>query len=238
MSNIAVIMAGGRGSRLGSLTDECPKPMLRVGGRPILETILLNLREFDIDHVYLAVNYRAEMIEDFFGDGSAHDLRIDYLRERERLGTAGALGMLPSRPDKRFIVMNGDVLTKVNVTDLLAFHGRVGAIATMCVRQHDFQVPFGVVAVEGQSVLRIDEKPVRRDFVNAGLYVLDPIALDSIAPRTYLDMTTLLNSLIAAGHRAAAFPVSEYWLDVGRHADFERANGEFPNEFAHRVVSS
>jgi NDP-sugar pyrophosphorylase family protein len=237
MSIMAVIMAGGRGTRLGALTDECPKPMLRIGGRPILETILLNLREYGIEQVYLAVNYRAEMIEDYFGDGSRVGMRVDYLRERERLGTAGALSLLPSRPSETFVVMNGDVLTKVNVTQLLEFHRRASAVATMCVRQHDFHVPFGVVAVEGGNVLRIDEKPVRRDFVNAGLYAMEPVALDSVAAGTYLDMTTLLNSLIAAGHRAAAFPVSEYWLDVGQHADFERANGEFPNEFAHRVVS-
>ena len=234
---MAVIMAGGRGTRLGALTDECPKPMLRVGGRPILETIILNLREFDVDQVYLAVNYRAEMIEDYFGDGSKLGVSIDYLRERERLGTAGALGMLPSRPKESFVVMNGDVLTKVNVTHLLDFHHSERAVATMCVRQHDFHVPFGVVAVDGGRVLRIDEKPVRRDFVNAGLYALAPKVLDSVAQGEYLDMTTLLNSLIAGGHRAAAFPVSEYWLDVGRHADFERANGDFPNEFAHRVVT-
>ena len=234
---MAVIMAGGRGTRLGALTDECPKPMLRIGGRPILETILLNLREYGIEQVYLAVNYRAEMIEDYFGDGTRVGMHVDYLRERERLGTAGALSLLPRRPSETFVVMNGDVLTKVNVTQLLDFHRRASAVATMCVRQHDFHVPFGVVAVEGANVLRIDEKPVRRDFVNAGLYAMEPLALDSVEPGAYLDMTTLLNSLIAAGHRAAAFPVSEYWLDVGQHADFERANGEFPNEFAHRVVS-
>jgi NDP-sugar pyrophosphorylase family protein len=234
---MAVIMAGGRGTRLGALTDECPKPMLRVGGRPILETIILNLREYDVGQVYVAVNYRAEMIEDYFGDGSKLGLSIDYLRERERLGTAGALGMLPARPKDSFVVMNGDVLTKVNVTQLLEFHRNSRAAATMCVRQHDFQVPFGVVAVDGNQVMGIDEKPVRRDFVNAGLYALEPSVLDSVGPGQYLDMTTLLNSLIAAGNRAVAFPVSEYWLDVGRHADFERANGDFPNEFAHRVVT-
>jgi NDP-sugar pyrophosphorylase family protein len=237
MTNVAVIMAGGRGTRLGALTDECPKPMLRIGGRPILETILLNLAEYGISRIYLAVNYRAEMIEDYFGDGSRIGMRIEYLREQERLGTAGALSLMPSRPTETFVVMNGDVLTKVNVNDLVEFHRRGSAVVTMCVRQHDFHVPFGVVAVDGDTVLRIEEKPVRRDFVNAGLYALEPIALDSVAPQTYLDMPTLLNGLIAAGHRAAAFPVKEYWLDVGQHSDFERANGDFPNEFAHRLVT-
>jgi NDP-sugar pyrophosphorylase family protein len=230
-------MAGGRGSRLGALTEECPKPMLRIGGRPILETILLNLAEYGISRVYLAVNYRAGMIEDYFGDGSRIGMSIEYLRERERLGTAGALSLLPTRPRETFVVMNGDVLTKVNVNHLLEFHRRLSAVATMCVRQHDFQMPFGVVSVNGESVLAIEEKPIRRDFVNAGLYAIEPIALNSVAAGTYLDMPTLLNGLIAAGHRTAAFPVSEYWLDVGQHSDFERANGDFPSEFAHRVVT-
>jgi len=234
--NIAVIMAGGLGTRLGPLTRECPKPMLRVGGRPILETILLNLAEYGISRAYLAVNYRAEMIEEYFGDGSGIGMQISYLRERERLGTAGALGLLPARPGETFIVMNGDVLTKVNVNHLLEFHKRVGATATMCVREHDSQVPFGVVALDGDRVVAIQEKPIRRDFVNAGLYAIEPTALDFVPSAGHFDMPSLFNALIDAGHATAAFPVREYWLDIGHHADYERANGDFPSEFAHRMV--
>jgi dTDP-glucose pyrophosphorylase len=234
--NIAVIMAGGLGSRLGPLTRECPKPMLRVGGRPILETILLNLAEYGISHVYLAVNYRADMVEDYFGDGKSVGMRIEYLRERERLGTAGALGLLPVRPAETFIVMNGDVLTKVNVNHLLEFHKRVRAVATMCVREHDSQVPFGVVALEGDRVVAIQEKPIRRDFVNAGLYAIEPLALDHVPAGDHFDMPSLFSALIDRGHATAAFPVREYWLDIGHHADFERANGDFPSEFGHRMV--
>ena len=234
--NIAVVMAGGLGSRLGPLTRECPKPMLRVGGRPILETILLNLAEYGITRAYIAVNYRADMIEDYFGDGRGIGMRIDYLRERERLGTAGALGLLPARPPETFIVMNGDVLTKVNVNHLLEFHKRVNAVATMCVREHDSQVPFGVVALEGDRVVAIQEKPIRRDFVNAGLYAIEPTALDFVPSGRNFDMPSLFSALIDRGHATAAFPVREYWLDIGHHADYERANGDFPSEFAHRMV--
>ena len=234
--NLAVIMAGGLGTRLGPLTRECPKPMLRVGGRPILETILLNLAEYGISRAYLAVNYRAEMIEEYFGDGSGIGMEINYLRERERLGTAGALALLPTRPSETFIVMNGDVLTKVNVNHLLEFHKRVGATATMCVREHDSQVPFGVVALEGDRVVAIQEKPIRRDFVNAGLYAIEPEALDFVPAGEHFDMPSLFNALIDARHATAAFPVREYWLDIGHHADYERANGDFPSEFAHRMV--
>ena len=234
--NIAVIMAGGLGTRLGPLTRECPKPMLRVGGRPILETILLNLAEYGISRVYLAVNYRAEMIEEYFGDGSGIGMEISYLRERQRLGTAGALALLPTRPSETFIVMNGDVLTKVNVNHLLEFHKRVGATATMCVREHDSQVPFGVVALDGDRVVAIQEKPIRRDFVNAGLYAIEPEALDFVPAAEHFDMPSLFNALIDARRATAAFPVREYWLDIGHHADYERANGDFPSEFAHRMV--
>ena len=235
--NVAVVMAGGLGSRLGSLTRECPKPMLRVGGRPILETILLNLAEYGISHVYLAVNYRAEVIEDYFGDGAGVGMRLEYLRERERLGTAGALSLLPERPVETFVVMNGDVLTKVNINHLLEFHRRVGPAATMCVREHDSQVPFGVVAIQGHRVVAIQEKPVRRDFVNAGLYALEPSTLDYVPAGSYFDMPSLFTALIEGGHSTAAFPVREYWLDIGQHADFERAHGDFPTEFGHRVVA-
>lgn len=235
--NVAVVMAGGLGSRLGPLTRECPKPMLRVGGRPILETILLNLAEYGISQVYLAVNYRAELIEEYFGDGAGVGMSIQYLRERERLGTAGALSLLPERPTETFIVMNGDVLTKVNINHLLEFHRRVTPAATMCVREYDSQVPFGVVAIQGHHVVAIQEKPVRRDFVNAGLYALEPWTLDLVPQGQYFDMPSLFTSLIERRHATAAFPVREYWLDIGHHADFERAHGDFPSEFGHRMVA-
>lgn len=234
--NIAVIMAGGLGSRLGDLTRECPKPMLRIGGRPILETILLNLAEYGISRVFLAVNYRADVIEDYFGDGTVVGMQIEYLRERERLGTAGALSLLPSRPAETLIVMNGDVLTKVNVNQLLGFHERVRPMATMCVREHDFQVPFGVVSLAGHEIVEIQEKPIRRDFVNAGLYAIEPSALDYVPAGEFFDMPSLFSALIEARHPTAAFPIREYWLDIGQYADFERANGDFANEFSHRMV--
>lgn len=235
-ANVAVVMAGGLGTRLGTLTQDCPKPMLRIGGRPILETILLNLAEYGITHAYLAVNYRADMIEGYFGDGARIGVKIDYLRERERLGTAGALSLLPERPSDTIVVMNGDVLTKINVNHLLEFHCRVSPAATMCVREHNSQSPFGVVSIDGDHVVAIQEKPIRSEFVNAGLYAIEPRALDFIPRNEYFDMPSLFNALIENGHRTAAFPVREYWLDIGHHADLDRASGDFAHEFGHRVL--
>jgi dTDP-glucose pyrophosphorylase len=230
--NWVVLMAGGLGSRLRPLTDECPKPMLKVGNKPLLETIVESFVDSGFHRFYLSVNYMADMIRDHFGDGSRWGVEIRYLEEDRRLGTAGALSLLPERPSAPIIVMNGDVLTKVNFRQLLDFHGDHKAMATMCVREYDFQVPYGVVRIDGHRVLTIDEKPVQRFFVNAGIYVLAPDALEAIPRGEFFDMPTLFEKLIGQGGEAAVFPVREYWLDIGHLADYERANGEFCTVFA------
>jgi dTDP-glucose pyrophosphorylase len=230
--NDVVIMAGGLGKRMGSLTDECPKPLLRVGGKPVLETILTNFLQYGFKNFYFSVNYKAEMIEEYFGDGSAWGAKIDYLREDRKLGTAGALGLMGEKPTRPTIVMNGDLLTKVNVQQLLEFHRHQKADLTVCVREHEFQVPFGVVRIDDNAIVGIDEKPVQRFFVNAGIYVLEPHVWELIPKGESLDMPDLFGRLIERKRYIAAFPLREYWLDIGRRADFERANGDYAEEFA------
>jgi dTDP-glucose pyrophosphorylase len=231
-TNRVVLMAGGLGSRLRPLTNECPKPMLKVGGKPLLETILENFIEHGFSHFYIAVNYMAEVIKSYFGDGSKWGVDISYLDEDQRLGTAGALSLLPEKPTDPLIVMNGDLLTKVNFSQLLGFHIEHNAQATMCVREYDFQVPYGVVKIDKHRIIGIDEKPTQRFFVNAGIYVLEPSTLDLIFPNTFFDMPSMFEILIEKQKETAVFPVREYWLDIGHMADFDRANGEYMAVFA------
>lgn len=229
--NWVVLMAGGLGSRLSPLTDECPKPMLRVGNKPLLETILENFIEYGFHRFYISVNYMADVVKAYFGDGSRWGVDICYLHEDQRLGTAGALSLLPQRPTEALLVMNGDVLTKVNFKQLLDFHSGHDAQATMCVREYDFQIPYGVVKIDNHRIAGIDEKPVQRFFVNAGIYVLEPAALDFILKGCYFDMPTLLEKLIEQKKETAVFPIREYWLDIGQLSDYDRANGDFMRVF-------
>ena len=229
--NWVVLMAGGLGTRLKPLTDEIPKPLLKVGGKPILETILENFLEYGFTRFYISVNYRAELIEEYFGNGSRWGAEIQYLREDRKLGTAGALGLLPARPAAPVLVMNGDLLTKVNFQQLLDFHLEHRAQGTMCVREYDFQVPYGVVKLDKHRIYSIEEKPVQRFFVNAGIYVLEPDVLDLIPKNAYFDMPTLFEKLVEQQKETAVFPIREYWLDIGRIDDFERAKGEFGEVF-------
>lgn len=229
--NIVVLMAGGLGTRLRPLTHECPKPLLKVGNKPILETILLNFIEHGFYRFYLSVNYKADMIKEYFGDGSRWNVEIRYLHEEKSLGTAGALSLLPEVPDAPFFVMNGDLLTKVNFGQLLDFHRTHRAYATMCVREYDHQVPYGVVRLNRHQLLGIEEKPVQRFFVNAGIYVLEPDTLSLIPENDFFDMPSLFELLVQQEKQTIAFPIREYWLDIGRLADFERANLEFAEVF-------
>ncbi len=230
--NLVVLMAGGLGSRLSPLTNECPKPLLKIGSKPILETILESFTETGFRKFYITVNYKAEMVEEYFGDGEKWGVEIHYIREEKSLGTAGALGLLPEKPVRPLIIMNGDVLTKVNFGQLLDFHRQHQAQATMCVRDYDFQIPYGVAKMEKHRLTRIDEKPLQRYFVNAGIYVLDPEVLELIPKNDYYDMTDLFSKLMEYKCETAGFPLREYWIDVGRISDFERANGEFARIFS------
>lgn len=225
--NWVVLMVGGLGSRLRPLTDACPKPMLRIGGRPILESILESFLEQGFRRFYFSVNYMAEVIKEYFGDGSKWGARIEYLHETERLGTAGALSLLPEKPKAPLVVMNGDLITKANFVAMLDFHLENKAAATMAVREYDLQVPYGVVKVNGAKITAIEEKPVHRFFVNGGIYVLEGEALDIIPPNTFFDMPSFFQDLESRGRTAAAYPLREYWLDIGRLEEYERAQREW-----------
>lgn len=228
--NEVVIMAGGLGMRLKPLTDATPKPMLPIGGQPILATIIDRFASHGFRRFHLAVNYERQQIKDYFGDGSSRGVTIGYLEEDTKLGTAGALSLLPVKPTAPLFVMNGDILTRVNFLHLMNFHRDSRAKATMAVREFSIQVPYGVVdSDENHRVERIVEKPVHRVFVNAGIYVLDPEAVAEIEPGVALDMPTLLERLLPRG--VQSFPVHEYWIDIGRADDFERAKSEYGETF-------
>jgi dTDP-glucose pyrophosphorylase len=230
--NWIVLMAGGLGSRLSPLTDNCPKPMLKIGDKPLLETILEKFIEDGFYRFFISVNYLAEVVKSHFGDGSRWHVEIVYLHETERLGTAGALSLLPGTPEQPLLVMNGDVLTKVNFHQLLDFHESHAAAATMCVREYEFQVPYGVVTTDAHRIVSIDEKPVQQFFVNAGIYAIAPEMLSRIPAKQFFDMPTLFSEAINAGQETAVFPLREYWMDIGHVADLHRANGEYREFFA------
>lgn len=230
--NWVVLMAGGLGSRLRPLTDDCPKPMLKVGDKPLLQTILEKFIDDGFHRFYISVNYMADRIIEHFGDGRQWGVEIAYLHETQRLGTAGALSLLPSVPTEPLLVMNGDLLTKVNFRQLLDFHIDHRSEATMCVREYDFQVPYGVVTSEGHRIVSIDEKPIHHVFVNAGIYVIEPSAVERIPRDQFFDMPTLFTQLVQGGQETAVFPIREYWLDIGHMADYQRANGEYMAVFS------
>lgn len=229
--NPVVLMAGGLGSRLRPLTQNCPKPLLNVGGQPVLETILENFIDSGFHKFYFSVNYKAKMIEDYFGDGSRRGIEINYIHEDKKMGTAGALSLLPQKPEMPVIVMNGDILTKINFLQLLDFHSDHRAIATMCAHKYDLKIPYGVIKVNKHRLIDIEEKPTNSFFINAGIYVLDPMALDYIPSGTFYDMPTLFTKLIEEQRETAVFPIREYWLDIGHMSDFERAQGEYQEIF-------
>ncbi len=226
-----VLMAGGLGTRLRPLTETIPKPMLDVGGRPLLEQIIAGFADQGFTRISVSVNYRKEMVQDHFGDGAKFGVEIDYIEEDAPLGTAGALSLMPSRPKAPFIVMNGDLLVSMRFSNLLKFHQDVEAVATMVVREYAHQVPYGVVRAEGDIMTGIEEKPTEKFFVNGGIYVLSPEAFDQIEPGIALDMPTLLTRLREAGQRVAVFPLAEYWRDIGQIDDLEAARSEFGSVF-------
>ena len=229
--NWVVIMAGGMGQRLEQLTRDTPKPMLRVGSRPLLETIVRCYSLQGFRRFYFAVNYKAEQIEQHFGNGSEFGVEIRYLREDQRLGTAGALSLLPEAPTQPIVVTNADLLTKEDFGYMLDQHTESGADATMAVREYEMQVPFGVVRERDGCIEAIDEKPVQRFTVSAGIYVLSPHLLELVPRATFFDMPSLFEAATGQGLRARCHRIDGYWLDIGRLPDYERANLEFDEVF-------
>jgi dTDP-glucose pyrophosphorylase len=225
--NPVFLMAGGFGTRLRPLTEKKPKPLLNVGSRPILETIIGQFIDAGFCNFYISTHYKAEMIWEYFGDGSKWGINIKYLHESEPLGTAGALGLLPDNmPELPIVVMNGDLLTKVNFEHLLDFHHDQGGTATMCIREYDIQVPYGVVDIGEQYLTGIVEKPIHKFFVNAGIYVLEKGLINRINSDSYLDMPNFFDAQIKQGEQISVFPIHEYWLDIGRIEEYEKANKE------------
>ena len=219
----AVVMAGGFGKRLQPLTENTPKPLLPVGDKPILERIIEGLCRHGIRDIWLTTHYQAEQIRAHFGDGHKWTAHIHYVHEETPLGTAGALSLLPERFATPFLLMNGDLLTRLNYRSLYQFHMAVGAIMTVCVKEYDTRVPYGVVEIDNGLVQGLNEKPISRFFINAGIYILMPQLLDYVPPNHRLNITELVRQLVAAGKKVASFPIQEYWLDIGRMPDYQQA---------------
>ncbi len=225
--NIVVLMAGGLGMRLRPLTNSCPKPLLRIGKKPILEIILDSFIDAGFHRFFLAVNYKSKMIEDYFGNGSNWGVEIDYLHEKERMGTAGALYLLPNNIKDPIFVMNGDLLTKVDFSVMLDNHISSKAQATMAMREYQWQVPYGVINFDGKTVLGITEKPMYDFLVSAGIYILNPDAVKIIDSKGFYDMPDLFRKIISSHGRVNGYLIQDYWLDIGRIDDYTKAQEEF-----------
>ncbi len=223
ISTPVVLMAGGKGVRLYPLTKDVPKPMLKIGDQPILEIILRKLHAQGFRNIFISVNYLADVIRDHIKDGAWLGLKVTYLEETQPLGTAGALAQMAGQIGEPFIVMNSDLLTNCDLRQVIKFHKKQGAKATLGVREYSFQVPYGVVNIDGNEVESISEKPIHRSMVSAGIYALDPWALELIPKNEFCDMPTLLDSVKAHGEKVVAFPIHESWLDIGRHDDLNEA---------------
>lgn len=232
LKNMVVLMAGGLGKRLRPLTETVPKPMLPVGGRPLLETLVQSFVDQGFYRFAFSVNYRAEAIEAHFGNGYRFGAEIAYLRETDALGTAGSLSLMPNRPEAPFFVMNGDILTSINFRHMLDFHRESGAAATMAVFEKGFDIPYGVVELDGDRLVAIREKPTHSFFISAGIYVLEPSVLDRIEPGAVLDMPDLFSRMVEGGETVSAFPIREYWRDIGQHQDLDLAEQDFPQIFS------
>lgn len=224
ISNGMVIMAGGLGTRLRPQTFEVPKPMLLVGGKPILQHIIERAARQGVSNFFISVNHLKEVIKDYFKDGKWLGVNISYLEEESPLGTAGALALLSPVPSEPFIVINGDVLTEVNYAEILDFHVKNRAVATMGVKPFEWKHPYGVVKTNGTAIEQYEEKPIYRSLINAGIYILSPKVISFVNPSEPLDMPSLFGRLSDAGITQSAYLIHENWIDVGQKADLDNAN--------------
>ncbi|KDR94768.1 CBS domain-containing protein [Peptoclostridium litorale DSM 5388] len=226
-SNYAIIMAGGLGTRLKPLTEEIPKPMLKVGDRPILETIITQLRDFGYKNILISVNYKSHMIENYFQDGKNFGVDIEYIYEPKKLGTAGAIKLVQKYLDKDFFVVNGDILTKLNFEHFIKYHAENKNHITIASRKYDMQIPYGVLNVNGDRVESLVEKPKIEKFVSGGIYCLSPKVIDYIPEDEYYDITTLIEKVIDKAENVGSFPITEYWMDIGYIEDYNKANKDY-----------
>ena len=229
--NPIIIMAGGLGKRLAPLTDECPKPMLKIGNKPLLATILDGISEQGFKNVFISVNYKSDIIKNFIQDGNLWDLNISYIHEDKPLGTAGSIGNISSEFKDNTIVINGDLLTKVNYRSLLDFHIQKKSSLTLGVREFDFTVPYGVVEIKNSKAKKLIEKPIIKKFINAGIYVLSPSTIKKIPKNKFFNMTDLIEPLMKKGS-VFSYPIYEYWLDIGKMEDFNKADNEYTKVFS------
>lgn len=230
--NPVFIMAGGFGTRLRPLTDSCPKPMLKVGDKPILETLLCQFIDAGFHNIYISTHYMPEQITEYFGNGAKWGVNISYVHEKTPLGTGGALGLLPhDTPNLPLLMINGDVLTTVDIQKLLQFHVDGNGIATMCVREYEYQIPYGVIEGNGNKIISMVEKPTQRFFVNAGIYVIEPEIFKKVPMNFKIDMPSLLENQMSSGKDVMMFPIHEYWLDIGRMDDFNKAQMDYRDLF-------
>lgn len=228
--NLAIIMAGGLGSRLKQLTEHTPKPMLKIGERPILQILIEQLKRSGISKYIISVNYKKEIIQEFFKDGADFGVSIQYLVETERLGTAGCLSLLENSPENPFIVMNGDVLSEVNAYDLINHHCKSGCLATMCTKEYRSTIPYGVIKTRQSRLASISEKPQIPLEINAGIYVLDPVLTKRIPKGKSYDMTTLISSISECGDSVSCYKLPGLWADIGNIEDFIRASMDFTSQ--------
>ena len=222
-----VLMAGGLGRRLMPLTADCPKPLLPLADKPILEHIIVKFRDQGYTRFYISINYLGHMIEDYFGTGKNWGVEISYLRENMRLGTGGALDLLPNNMQFPFLVMNGDLITEMDFDDIVRNHMEAGAAATMCVREYMTAVPFGVVKFHGNTYLDVEEKPTYTHHINAGIYCLSKDALESIPSGEFYDMPTLFEDLTEKQHPCSVHVMRDSWIDIGNPREYESAQSRF-----------
>lgn len=223
VSQYAVIMAGGKGERLRPITENIPKPMIKLAdNKPILESIINDLKENNVVNIYISVNYKTDIIEGYFKDGSAFGVNITYLKEDKKLGTAGALTLLPETPSSPILVINGDVLTKTNFLQFIEFHKQHRCVMTVAAAQYMLNIPYGVLNISSHYLIGIEEKPEQRFLCNAGIYMLNSEALSLIPRDSEFDMTDLIKELIRKGLPVTTFPIHEYWVDIGQMDDLKK----------------
>jgi len=233
-SNLVVIMAGGKGKRLGSLTKSIPKPMLKVGKNPILQTIIEKFKNSGYKKFLICVNFKSKIIKNYFGNGTNFGVQISYIEEKKRMGTAGALSLLKKRPKEPFFVINGDLLINLDFEKMLDFHHENNSEATMGVSEYHIESPYGEVKMNRENIILIEEKPKHKFFVNAGVYILDPKCINLI-PKKFYDMPSLFKKMISNKNKTISFPLEEYWLDIGRPNDFNKANSEYDSIFNKQI---
>jgi dTDP-glucose pyrophosphorylase len=225
--NPIIIMAGGLGSRLYPLTKDLPKPMIEISGKPILEIIINKFANEGFKNIFLCVNYKSEIIKDYFKNGTNFGVNISYIEEDKRLGTAGALSLIKEKFNSPIIVTNGDILSRINFSQFVNHHIRQKAKASVAVREYSYEVPFGVIENEDGFIKNISEKPTQHFFVNAGIYILEPELIKMIPKNEFYDMPSLINKLVKENEQVASYLIREYWLDIGRNSELEKARSEY-----------